>query len=414
MGAAIPNAKAGNPVYDLVIRNGEVIDPASGLRDRLDVAVHAGRIEAIGRRIDAQAARRVLDVGGKLVVPGLIDLHAHVYWGITTDQVSDLNAPPDLVGVQAGTTTVVDAGSAGFYDWGGFARYVAPSARTRVLALLSIYRTSALQSLVTDDSPLIDVQSTIRTVEANRSLIRGIKLLLSGPSIDELGMKAVRLAVRAARETGTPLMVHVGDLDKPPSPRAAGLTREMLGMLAHGDILTHLCTANPGGILDEQGRALPELLAARERGVVLDSAQGRLNFSFDVARRLMDQGVVPDTISSDVTLGGRTWIVYGLTECMSKFLALGMGFEDVIRRTTCNPARALGMSDTLGRIEVGREADLSILQQAGGEWEFTDSLGQKLCGKTALVPVATIRSGEVIMPDWGPHPWGWLPAQCAA
>jgi dihydroorotase len=415
MGAAVPNTNAGNPAYDLVLMNGEVIDPVSDLRDRLDIAIQAGRIEGIERhaerRIDPQSARRVLDVAGMLVVPGLIDMHTHVYWGITTDRVSDLNAPPDLVGVQAGITTVVDAGSAGYYDWGGFARYVASVARTRVLALLSIYRTSSLQSLVTGDRPLIDVQTTIRTVEANRSLIRGIKLLLSGPSIDALGMEAVRLAVRAARETGTRLMVHVGDLDKPPSPRAPSLTREMLGMLAQGDILTHLCTANPGGILDEKGHALPELLAARERGVVLDSAQGRYNFSFDVARRLMDQGVVPDAISSDLTLGGRTWRVYSLTECMSKFLALGMGVEDVIRRTTCNPARALGMSDTLGRIEVGREADLSILQQVDGKWEFTDSLGQKLRGKTALVPVAAIRSGQVIMPDWGPHPWGWLPAQ---
>lgn len=417
MGAAIPSANGGNPICDLVLQNGDVIDPASGLRDRLDIAIQAGRIQGIdrssGRRTGAQSARRVLDVAGKLVVPGLIDLHTHVYWGVTTDQVSDLNAPPDLVGVQAGVPTVVDAGSAGYYDWGGFARYVASNARTRVLALLSIYQTSSLQSLVTGDRPLIDVQTTIRTVEANRSLIRGIKLLLSGPSIDALGMEAVRLAVRAARETGTRLMVHVGDLNRPPSPRAADLTREMLGMLAQGDILTHLCTANRGGILDEQGRALPELLAAKQRGVVLDSAQGRYNFSFDVARRLLDQGVVPDVISSDVTGGGRTWIVYGLTECMNKFLALGMDVHDVIQRTTCNAAQALGMSDTLGRIEVGREADLSILGQEDGEWEFIDSLGQKLRGRTALVPMATIRSGQVIMPDWGPHPWGWLPAQHA-
>lgn len=415
MGAAIPSANAKNAVYDLLIQNGEVIDPASGLRGRLDVAISAGRIarieRCIDRRIDTQAARRVLDVAGKLVVPGLIDLHTHVYWGITTDQVSDLNAPPDQVGVQSGTTTVVDAGGAGFYDWNGFARYVVPNARTRILALLNIYRTCSLQSLVTSDRTLIDLEGTVRTVDANRSLIRGIKLLLNGPAIDALGMEAVRLAVRAARETGTRLMVHVGDLYSPPSPRAAVLTREMLGMLAQGDILTHLCTARPGGILDEQGRAIPELLDARERGVVLDSAQGRTNFSFDVARRLMDQGVVPDVISSDLTLGGRTWIVYSLTECMSKFLALGLGIEEVIRRTTSNPARALGMSDTLGRVEVGREADLSILQQVDGDWEFTDSLGQKLHGETAFVPVATIRSGEVIMPEWGPHPWGWLPAQ---
>ena len=413
MSTLTPNSDAKRAVCDLLIQNGEVIDPASGLRGRMDVAIQDGQIVSIASQTDAPAARRVLDVAGKLVVPGLIDMHAHVYWGISTEQVSDLNAPPDRIGVQSGITTVVDAGGAGFHDWGGFARYIVPSARTRILALLNIYRATALQYLATRGRPLIDVDSTVRTIEGNRSLIQGIKLLLNGPPIDTLGMEAVRLAVRAARQAGTRLMVHIGDLHNPPSPRAAGLTREMLGALAPGDILTHLCTARPGGILDEGGRVVRELLEARERGVVLDSAQGRTNFSFDVARRLMDQGVVPDVISSDLTLGGRTWIVYSLTECMSKFLALGLGIEEVIRMTTCNPARVLGMSDTLGRIEVGREADLSILQQVDGDWEFMDSLGQKLHGKTALVPVATIRSGEVIMPEWGPHPWGWLPAQAS-
>jgi dihydroorotase len=145
--------------------------------------------------------------------------------------------------------------------------------------------------------------------------------------------------------------------------------------------------------------------------VILDSAHGRTNLSFSTARRLIEQGVVPDVISSDVTLGGRTWIVYGLTECMSKFLALGLSMEEVIGMATTNAAQALGMADSLGTIQVGREADLSILEVVEGEWEFVDTVGETLQGKKVIVPVATIRAGEVVVPDWGPHPWGWLPVR---
>jgi dihydroorotase len=331
-------------------------------------------------------------------------------WGVTSEEVSDLNAPPDLIGVHSGVTTVVDAGSAGFWDLEGLTRYVVPAAATRILALLSIYRTSSLPSLVTGGDRLIDLEGTLRAVEANRGLVRGIKLPLSGAVVDLLGIEAVRRAAQVAREAGTRLMVHIGNLRTPASPRAAGLTREMLDLLTAGDILTHVCTAREGGVLDEQGRVLPELLAARERGVVLDSAQGRTNYSFRVSRRLIDQGIVPDVISSDLTWGGRGSIVYSLTECMAKFLALGVSISQVIRMTTANPAAALDMSDELGCLAVGRAADLSILHVALGEWEFKDSFGDTLVGDKALVPVAAVRSGQVIMPDWGPRPWGWLPA----
>ena len=184
----------------------------------------------------------------------------------------------------------------------------------------------------------------------------------------------------------------------------------MLGVLAPGDILTHMCTARQGSVLDAEGRAIPELLEAKSRGVVLDSAQGRTNFSFRSARMLMDQGILPDTISSDITGGGRTWIVYSLTECMSKFLALGLSIPQVVRMATASPAAALGMSRQLGSLAVGREADLSILQVVHGQWEFQDSFGDTLPGEQALAPVATVRAGSLVMPDWGPHPWGWLPA----
>ncbi len=397
-------------LYDLLIRNGRVIDPAQGLDRSLDVAIRDGCIVHTAVGVDPTEARRTIDVGGMLVTPGLIDLHAHVYWGVTSSEVSDLNAPLDLVGVRSGVTTVVDAGSAGFQDWAGFARYVASGADTRVFAFLSMYRETFLGGMVGESDRLIDIDATIRTINANRPLLQGVKVLLNGPVIDRLGMDIVRLATRAARETGTHVMVHIGDHRDPPSPRAASLTRELLEALAPGDILSHLCTGRQGGVLDAAGRPVPELLAARERGVVLDSALGRLNFSFRAARALLDQGIVPDTISSDMTGRGRGLIVYSLAECMSKFLALGFSLPQVVRMTTANSAAALGMSGALGSLAVGREADLSILQLVPGRWEFRDSLDDTLSGDQALAPVATVRAGQLIMPDWGPHPWGWLPA----
>jgi dihydroorotase len=398
-------------MYDLVIRNGEVIDPGSDLKGKLDIAISDGKIVRIARGIDAAESRRVLDVTGKHVVPGLIDLHTHAYWGVTTDGASDINAPPDLIGVQSGVTTLVDAGSAGSHIFGGFAHHIVPNARTRLFAFLNIYRTGLLLGAAPRMRDTIDLEGTIGTIEANKTLIQGVKVMLTGPALDELGLEPVDLAMRVAKETKTRLMVHIGDLSASPSPRAAGLTRKALDMLDAGDIATHVCTGKPGGVLDDEGQVIPELLDARNRGVILDSAHGRTNLSFSAARCLIEQGVVPDVISSDITLGGRTRIVYSLTECMSKFLALGLSMEEVIGMTTTNAAQALGMADTLGTIRVGREADLSILEMIEGEWEFVDSVGETMQGEKAIVPVVTIRAGEVVVPDWGPHPWGWLPVR---
>ncbi|OGO04811.1 MAG: hypothetical protein A2Y73_02135 [Chloroflexi bacterium RBG_13_56_8] len=398
-------------MYDLLIKNGQVIDPAANLSGKWDIAIGGTQIVRIAPGIEETEARRVLDVAGKIVAPGLIDLHAHVNYGVGTPDINENNAPPDLVGVQSGVTTLVDGGSTGSHTFGGFVRYVMPTARTRIVAFLNLCRTGWLAQPAMTTRDAVDLESTIRTIQAYKPTIAGIKLSLWGPVLDVFGIEAMRMAVRATRETGTRLMIHIGDLGNPPHPRVADFTREALTMMDAGDILLHMCTAKPGGILDAEGKVIPELLAAKSRGVILDSAQGRTNFSFEVTRRLRDQGVVPDTISSDVTLGGRTWIVYSLTECMAKFLALGFTLEDTIRMTTSNPARALGMSDALGTIATGREADLSILEVVEGDWKLTDSFGQSLQTEKAIVPVVTVRAGEMIMPDWGPHPWGWLPAR---
>ena len=386
---------------DLLLKGGEVIDPSQSLRGKLDVAVKDGAISQVAPRIDTREAARVIDVSGRLVVPGLIDLHCHVY-----DGVNQTGVDPDLAGVRSGVTTVVDAGSAGCYTFGGFPRHIVPGAKTRILCMLHISRTGLNYQPDLSRREDIDLDETVRVIESNRSLIQGVKLRAVGPAVPTMGVEMVHLAKQAATGAGVQLMVHVGDRFVGDGPT---LTRQLLPLLEPGDILTHLFTGNPGRVLDADGKVLRELVEAQERGVFMDAAHGRHNFSFDVARRALDQGVRPQSISTDLTIPGRRETVYSMTEMLSRFLALGFSLEDVVRMATANPASALRMEDALGSLAVGRAADVTVLEEAVGDWVFHDAEGDSLRGSRALTPVFTLMGGEVVSPDWGPRPWGWLP-----
>jgi dihydroorotase len=226
----------------------------------------------------------------------------------------------------------------------------------------------------------------------------------------EHGEELIRLSKAISCEHHVPFMAHIGNrfADR---QRGEALTRYLLEMLEPGDIVTHLCTPHPGGVLDGNARPLRAFADARANGVIMDSALGRHNFSYDVARKQADLGLLPDTISTDITPGGYGEIVYSLMECMAKFLSIGYSLADVVRMTTTNAARALGRTEQLGAIVVGREADLTIFDLVSGRWRFIDTVGQEFSGENAIVPVHTIRGGELIAPSWGPHPWGWLPEQ---
>jgi dihydroorotase len=395
---------------DLLIQGGQVLDPGQGLKGRFDIAVSQGRISQIAPHIDPREADRVVDVSGKVVAPGLIDLHAHVYAGVRTVGVNENCLMPDLAGVQSGVTTLLDPGSGGCYNFSGFTRFLVPAARTRVFALINIARNGLFGMPEITQREDIDLEGTIKCVEQNKPTVLGVKLRMAGPVLDIFGIEAAKLAKRAARETGTMLMVHIGD-SREEKPHADRLTQQLLAeVMEPGDIVTHLCTHHTGGVMRQDGTVIPELRDAMKAGVILDPAHGRHNFKFDIARRQLDQGVIPDTISTDIGLTNWKATVHSMAETMSKFLAVGLSLEEVILRTTANPAKALGMADTLGALAVGREADVSVLDVVEGDWEFSDSSGARFKGTQAIVPVVTIRAGEVIAPDWGPHPWGWLPA----
>ncbi|HLZ71603.1 MAG TPA: amidohydrolase/deacetylase family metallohydrolase [Dehalococcoidia bacterium] len=389
-------------MYDLLLKGGRVIDPAQDLDAARDLALEHGQVAAIASAIGESEARQVLDVKGKIVTPGLIDLHAHVFDGVTRNGVA-----PDLAGVHAGVTTVVDAGSAGSATVDAFPRYILPNSETEVLPFLHICQTglATIPDIVAEAS--IDLDATLAAIDRHPGLIRGIKARMVSPALEILGMEMPRLAKRAARERGLPLMVHIGDTEKRCDP---AVIRELLPLLEPGDIVTHLFTANPGGVLDADGKLVPEARELADRGIWLDTAHGRLNFGFDVGRRVLEQGLVPHCISTDLTVPGRRTTVHSLVEMMARFLGLGFTLPRVVAMCTVNPAQALGEAGRLGSLAVGRQADVTVLDLRRGAWVVYDVLGEALAIDTCLVPVATIKRGRLFEPEWGPHPWGWEPA----
>jgi dihydroorotase len=402
--------------YDLLIKGGHVLDPGQALDGGLDVGITGGRIAAIAPDLPAAEAARVLELRGanRCVVPGLIDLHAHVAYGATTPGVGMESCDPDTIGVRAGVTTVVDGGSVGVANLGVFPAHILPRAKTRVIPFVNVGSYAHTMPGLADVTRMedVDARAIAGCIAASPGLVRGLKLRLVGPVAQDQGEELVRRCTAIAREHRLPLMVHIGD--RPADfRRAAEVTRFLLRRFEPGDILTHLATPHAGGVMSDEARttAVPELQEARARGVVLDPALGMGNFGYELARRQAEIGLHPDTISSDLTAGGRGRVVYSLLECMARFMAVGYTLGDMIRMSTVNAARALGMAGELGALAVGREADVSIIEVVTGRWQFVDTLGQRFTGETALVPVQTIRAGEPFAPEWGPHPWGWLPEE---
>ena len=388
-------------MYDLVLKGGIVVDPSQQLDGVRDIAVENGRIARIAPDIAPAEAARVIEVRGKIVTPGLIDLHAHVFEGINRTGVN-----PDLAGVYSGVTTIVDAGSSGSATFAAFPRHIIPTCHTEVIPFLHICQTglATMPDIISERS--INLDDTLRVAGEHKGLIRGIKARMVSPALEIMGMEMPKLARRAARESGITLMVHIGDTEKRYDP---AVIRSLLPLLDKGDILTHYFTANPGGVLDANGKLVPEAREAAARGVWLDTAHGRMNFSFDVGRRCIDQGLLPHCISTDLTVPGRIQTVHSMTEMMTRFLGLGFTLSQVVTMCTANPAQAIGEGDRLGTLGVGRQADVSVLEPREGSWVVRDVLGAGLTVQKALVPFLTVKRGRVFSPDWGPRPWGWEP-----
>src|SRR5438874_1039155 len=385
-------------MYDLLLQGGTVVDPASNVDGIRDVAVQAGVIARIAPNIPATEATRTINVRGKIVAPGLIDLHAHVFEGVNRTGVN-----PDLGGVYSGVTTIVDAGSAGAATFGGW-RHILPHCHTEIIPFLHICQTglATLPDIIAESS--INLADTVKVATQHPDLIRGIKARMVSPALEIMGMEMPKLAKRAAREAGIKLMVHIGDTEKRYDPK---VIHPLLDLLEPGDILTHYFTPNPGGVLDGNGKLVPEAREAAARGVWFDTAHGRMNFSFEVGRKILDQGLLPHCISTDLTVPGRAMTVHSMTEMMTRFLGLGFTVPQVVTLSTTNPAKAIGADERIGKLEVGRQADVSVLDLRDGDWTVRDVLGAGLRVSKAVVPFVTLKRGAVFTPDWGPRPWGW-------
>jgi len=376
------------PRYDLLVRGGRVVDPSQNLFDDRDVAIAGGRIAQVAAGIPETDARQVLNAKGKIVTPGLIDVHVHVY-----DGVAPLGIPADPNCVAKGVTTVVDAGSAGAHTFPGLRKYVINVADTRVYALLNISVVG--QSTYSPDNPfgeLLDLRYanpnlTIKTIEQNRDTILGIKIRLTRNLAGDHDLRALALAREAADAVRLPLMVHIGGSYSP--------LKDILAMLKPGDVVTHSFRGGDGGILDDKDRVLPEVRAAIARGVHLDVGHGAGSFSFDTAEKAFRQEVLPGTISSDVHQYNVNGPVFDLATTLSKFLVLGLTLPQVVERATMNAARLFAFPQGLGTLRPGAEADLAVFSLEEGQFEFVDALGARREGHQRLAPVATVKAGRI-------------------
>jgi dihydroorotase len=371
-------------MYDILIKGGRVIDPAQKLAGQLDVAINGDRITRLSEDISPKESKQVINAQGKIVTPGLIDSHCHVY-----SKMEPPGAEPDTVGINQGVTTVVDGGSAGQATLADFKKDIA-TAHTTVYCLLHIGSLGQITVPELRNWEEIDLDATAATIQANRDLIRGIKIRLLGDLISRDGVEVVKTAQKAAKRFNLPLVVHMGDLKQQVAPT---LTQETLPLLESGDILTHLYNSNWGGCLRSDGTFLPELTQAMQRGVILDIGRGRIHFNFEVAKNGLSQGIIPNTISSDIVAPSITDRVYGLTAVMSTLLGLGLKLTQVIEMSTINPARALGLADRIGSLKPGMVADISILNLLSGKWTVVDSVQKTLILTQLLSPDSTVKSG---------------------
>ena len=378
---------------NFILKGGHLIDSASGLDGQQDIHVRDGVVAAIGADLKAEGAT-VVDVEDCIVTPGLIDVHLHLMNGLGAFGVD-----PDIFGVGSGVTTVVDAGSAGHSLLTVFRNYVTRNAKTRVLNYVNLSTLGGVTGpgySILADPRLIDEDKIEKAVEANRDIIVGIKIMATGGALGAEGLKPLARARKLGDNLKIPLLVHIGESwTKDAAPVHVG---DVLKYLRAGDIVTHMFTVHPGGLLDPNGKLWPQVRDAKESGVLMDVGHGLHNLNFDVARKVLDQELFPDGVSTDGHRGNRAGPVYDLPTTMAKLMALGFSLNQVVEMATVNAARLLGRSAELGFIRVGSPADISILRVDEREWKAVDSQKGTIQARQALVPVYAIRNETIYEP----------------
>ena len=383
-----------NDKFDLVIKGGEVLDPSQSLRGPRDIGIRNGVIEAVAADIPADRALRVISATGRLVTPGLVDLHAHTFpYG------SAIGIPADELVPFQGTTTAVSAGDAGANNFAAFRRFIVASTRTRLYAFVHIANMGLSGFPVAELYNIDFAQPEIaaRTVAENADIVLGIKVRMSENVIAQHGLEPLRRAIRACEMSGAnaKIMCHIGGVQTPE------LMSQILDLLRPRDILTHCYSGAPnlGGKFTnivQEGRLLPAALEAKRRGVSFDVGHGGGSFDYTIAEAAIAQGAGPDTISSDMhVFSGNTPGMPFLTWVMSKFLNMGFTLEQVVAMATVNPARAIDKLPKLGTLQVGAPGDVTMLEVVEGPVEFVDTRNNKRQGKAFLRPVQTVNGGIV-------------------
>ena len=378
--------------YDLVLRGARVIDPSQDLDGVADVAFAGGKVARIGPKLEGGPATDIRDVTGRIVTPGLIDLHTHVYWGGTS-----LGIDAEEFCRTSGVTTAIDTGSAGPGNFAGFRKHVIEPSQVRILAYLHVSHAGiyAFSDRVmvgeSEELRLMDPVSAVEVADANRDVIVGIKVRVGRGASGTAGTVPLDIALQVADEAGMPLMCHI---DHPPPSY-----EEVLERLRPGDVLTHAFRPFPNSPATHQGTVKPEVLAARKRGVKFDIGHGKGSFAFKTARAMLANGFTPDTISSDVHKLCINGPAFDQVTTLSKFLVMGMPLNDVIAASTVNAAMALRRPE-LGSLKPGCVGDATILSIREGKFDYVDVVGEHLTGDRRIAA-----EGVVIAGRWW-HPKG--------
>jgi dihydroorotase len=381
-----------NDKFDLVIKNCDVLDPSQSLRGKRDIGIRYGMIEALEADIPAARAERLLDAGGKLVTPGLVDLHSHVFpYG------SAIGIPADELVAHQCTTTCVSGGDAGANNFAAFRRHIVAQTRTRLYAFVHIANTGLTPFPVAElyNIDFAQVDACARAIGENADIALGAKVRMSENVIAKHGTEPLKRAIMACEKSGTngKIMCHIGGVE------TRKLMSDILDLLRPGDVLTHCYSGFPNIAgeftnIVQDGKLLPAALEAKRRGVIFDIGHGGGSFDYTVAEAAMQQGAMPDTISSDIHVfsGNSPGMPY-LTWVMSKFLGLGFSLEQVVAMATGNPAKVINRMPKLGTLQVGAPADVAIMELVEGPVSFVDTRNNKREGKAYLKPVQTVTAG---------------------
>src|SRR5665213_1296869 len=373
--------------YDLLLTDGEVLDPAAGLKGRMDVGIAGGKIVEIGANLPRNEARSTLSAKGRIVTPGLIDIHAHVFVN-----AHDMGGHTDRFCRASGVTTLCDAGSTGSANFAGLRHVLDTAVHTRVRAFVNLSAigiTGTSRGGELSHFPSADPEGCARKISEKPDLPIVVKLRYGPNLVWEYTTEPVKMARKTAAMCGVPLMIHITDSPIP--------LPDILAEMAPGDIVTHCYHGRAHGIMGEEKQfLLKEVVEAQRHGIVFDCAHGRNHFSFRMIEKALDQGFLPDTISTDLTMTSATQgPVWDLLTTMSKLLHFGMSLDDIVARATAAPAKILGYAGTVGTLRPGANADLAVLELRDGNFELKDSEGSTIIAKRRLLAQMTLRDGRV-------------------